>query len=110
MPVRLSSLPRQVVLQCHTNVVAEIGAAGIVFPHINTPEQAAEAVSKCRYPYSGGTRPRAPAALIAGITDGAPPGLSHEKVADRHIAVICEIESKVRTAAPHYLYPTRPLI
>lgn len=72
-----------------------IGAAGIVFPHIDTPEEAALAVSKCRYACSGGDRSLSPSALIAGITDIAPDGLSHTHVADRNIAIICQIESPV---------------
>ncbi|KAF2128276.1 HpcH/HpaI aldolase/citrate lyase family protein [Dothidotthia symphoricarpi CBS 119687] len=70
-------------------------AAGIVFPHIDTPEEAAEAVSKCRYAGSGGDRSLSPCALIQGITDIAPPGSSHDRVADAHIAVICQIESQL---------------
>jgi len=71
----------------------DAGAAGIIFPHIDTPEEAAVAVAKCRYAYSGGERSRSPFALIAGLTDMAPPGSSHERVADENIAVICQIES-----------------
>ena len=77
-----------------------IGAAGIIFPHIDTPEQAAEAVSKCRYACSGGDRSLSPCALIPGITDIAPPGLSHTLVADAHIAVICQVESPVSFPVP----------
>ncbi|KAF8542581.1 HpcH/HpaI aldolase/citrate lyase family protein [Trichophaea hybrida] len=69
------------------------GAAGIIFPHIDTPKEAAKAVAKCRYPYAGGERSLSPSALIAGATDMAPPGSCHEKVADAHIAVIVQIES-----------------
>lgn len=71
------------------------GAAGIIFPHIDTPEDAAIAVSKCRYAYSGGDRSLSPSALIAGVTDIAPPGKSHLHVADENIAVIVQIESQV---------------
>ncbi|GFF51086.1 5-keto-4-deoxy-D-glucarate aldolase [Aspergillus udagawae] len=71
----------------------DAGAGGIIFPHIDTPEQAAEAVSKCRYAYSNGDRSLAPAVLVPGVTDGAPPGSSHERVADDNIAVIIQIES-----------------
>lgn len=71
------------------------GAASIVFPHIDTPDQAAEAVSKCRYASSGGDRSLSTCTLIAGVTDLAPPGSSHTRVADAHIAVICQIESSV---------------
>lgn len=72
-----------------------VGAAGIIFPHIDTPEQAAEAASKCRYASSGGCRSLSPCALVPGITDTAPPGSSHDRVADAHIAVFCQIESQL---------------
>ena len=72
-----------------------LGAAGIIFPHVDTAAQAAACVAKVKYPYSGGERSLSPSALIAGATDMAPPGSSHEIVADRHIAVICQIESTV---------------
>ena len=71
------------------------GAAGIVFPHIDTPEQAAEAARRSRYACSGGDRSLSPSALLQGITDIAPPGMSHTQVADSHVAVICQIESQV---------------
>ncbi|KAF7591673.1 hypothetical protein BBP40_001251 [Aspergillus hancockii] len=71
----------------------DAGAGGIIFPHIDTPEQAAEAVSKCRYAYSNGVRSLAPAVLVPGVTDQAPHGSSHERIADQHIAVIIQIES-----------------
>ncbi|KAJ5911068.1 HpcH/HpaI aldolase/citrate lyase family protein [Penicillium subrubescens] len=71
----------------------DAGAAGIIFPHIDTPEQAAEAVRKCRYAYSGGDRSLAPAVLVPGVTDIAPTGSSHAHVADDNLAVIIQIES-----------------
>ncbi|KAJ5396200.1 uncharacterized protein N7487_010503 [Penicillium crustosum] len=71
----------------------DAGAAGIVFPHVDTAEQAEEAVKLVRYPCSGGHRSLAPATLIPGKTDMAPPGSSPEQVADNNIAVICQIES-----------------
>ncbi|CAD6498768.1 BgTH12-04428 [Blumeria graminis f. sp. triticale] len=79
----------------HSNLLThalDAGASGIIFPHIDTPEEAAEAVRKCRYACSGGDRSLSPSALVAGITDVAP-GSSHERVADANIAVICQIES-----------------
>jgi 2-keto-3-deoxy-L-rhamnonate aldolase RhmA len=81
-------------LTAHTVEIC-IGAGGIVFPHIDTPEEAAEAVKKCRYAYSNGDRSLAPAVLVPGITDIAPQGSSHERVADENIAVIVQIESPV---------------
>ncbi|THC89026.1 hypothetical protein EYZ11_011532 [Aspergillus tanneri] len=72
----------------------DAGAGGIVFPHIDTAEQAAEAVKKSRYASSGGERSLSPSALLQGITDIAPLGMTHTQVADAHIAVICQIESQ----------------
>ncbi|OJJ30831.1 hypothetical protein ASPWEDRAFT_175935 [Aspergillus wentii DTO 134E9] len=71
----------------------DAGAAGIIFPHVDTPDQAAEAVRKSRYACSGGDRSLAPSALIPSIAQLAPPGTSYQQVADNNIAVICQIES-----------------
>ncbi|KAL2758486.1 hypothetical protein ACRALDRAFT_1080299 [Sodiomyces alcalophilus JCM 7366] len=71
----------------------DAGASGIIFPHIDTAAEAAAAVKKVRYEYSGGERSLSPCALLNGITDVAPPGWSAETIADRNIAVICQIES-----------------
>ncbi|PHH91867.1 hypothetical protein CDD83_9961 [Cordyceps sp. RAO-2017] len=71
----------------------DAGAAGIIFPQIDTAAEAAAAVYKVRYAYSGGTRSVSPVALLDGISNMAPPGWTAETVADRNIAVICQIES-----------------
>ncbi|KAF5536871.1 macrophomate synthase [Fusarium mexicanum] len=73
----------------------DAGAAGIVFPQIDTPDQAALAVNKVRHAYSGGSRSVSPIALLDGITNIAPHGWTSETIADRNIAVICQIESTV---------------
>ena len=105
--VHFRSLPPKKAVPSLTFCSKHTGAAGIVFPHIDTPAQAAEAVSKCRYACSGGERSLSPCALVAGITDLAPPGSSHTKVADAHVAVICQIESPVRLSplSPFSCYP-----
>ncbi|KAJ5574003.1 uncharacterized protein N7459_008430 [Penicillium hispanicum] len=71
----------------------DAGASAIVFPQIDTAAQAAAAVYKVRYTYSGGTRSLSPLALLDGITNIAPEGWTAETIADRNIAVICQIES-----------------
>ncbi|KAH7205197.1 macrophomate synthase [Fusarium oxysporum] len=71
----------------------DAGAAGIVFPQVDTPEQAAAAVNKVRHAYSGGSRSISPIALLEGITNIAPEGWTSETIADRNVAVICQIES-----------------
>jgi 2-keto-3-deoxy-L-rhamnonate aldolase RhmA len=92
-----SKIPKYSTVKAdHRIIVPFLGAAGIIFPHIDTAEQAAEAVSKCRYATSGGDRSLSPCALVPGITDTAPPGSTHDLVADSHVAVICQIESRVR--------------
>ncbi|KAM0541945.1 hypothetical protein ACHAPJ_013007 [Fusarium lateritium] len=73
----------------------DAGAAGIVFPQIDTPEQAAAAVNKVRHAYSGGTRSISPLSLLDGITNIAPDGWTSETIADRNVTVICQIESKL---------------
>ncbi|RCI11363.1 hypothetical protein L249_7667 [Ophiocordyceps polyrhachis-furcata BCC 54312] len=77
----------------------DAGAAGIIFPQIETAAEAAVAVQKVRYAYGGGTRSTSPLALLDGITNLAPPGWTAETIADRNIAVICQIESVVRSHA-----------
>lgn len=79
-----------------SNQLTSQGAAGIVFPQIDTAAEAAIAVKKVRYAYGGGTRSLSPIALLNGITNLAPPGHTAETIADRNVAVICQIESVVR--------------
>ncbi|KJZ77310.1 hypothetical protein HIM_03034 [Hirsutella minnesotensis 3608] len=69
------------------------GAAGIIFPQVDTATEASAAVAKVRYAYAGGNRSLSPLALLDGITNTAPPGWTAETIADRNIAVICQIES-----------------
>ncbi|KPA35232.1 macrophomate synthase [Fusarium langsethiae] len=71
------------------------GAGGIVFPQIDTPEQAATAVYKVSHAYNGGMRSISPISLYDGITNIAPEGWTSETIADRNVAVICQIESTV---------------
>ncbi|RDA93070.1 hypothetical protein CP533_0706 [Ophiocordyceps camponoti-saundersi (nom. inval.)] len=71
----------------------DAGAAGIIFPQIESAAEASVAVQKVRYAYGGGTRSTSPLALLDGITNLAPPGWTAETIADRNIAVICQIES-----------------
>ncbi|KAG8666683.1 hypothetical protein FPOAC2_11799 [Fusarium poae] len=73
----------------------DAGAGGIVFPQVDTPEQAAAAVYKVRHAYNGGMRSISPVALYDGITNIAPEGWTSETIADRNVSVICQIESDV---------------
>jgi 2-keto-3-deoxy-L-rhamnonate aldolase RhmA len=87
-----------------------IGAAGIVFPQIDTAADARAAVQKVKYAYGGGNRSISPVALLDGITNIAPPGWTSETIADRNIAVICQIESMVRRRVSLVSQPHRPTI
>ncbi|VUC27976.1 unnamed protein product [Clonostachys rosea] len=84
----------------------DAGAAGIVFPQIETASQARAAVKKVRYAYSGGDRSVSPVALLDGITNIAPPGWTAETVADRNIAVICQIENVLGIENAHAIAKT----
>ena len=75
------------------------GAAGIIFPQIESAAAASEAVAKVRYAYGGGNRSLSPLALLHGITNTAPAGWTAETIADRNIAVICQIENMVRAVS-----------
>jgi 2-keto-3-deoxy-L-rhamnonate aldolase RhmA len=66
-----------------------------VFPQVDTVAQAEAAVYKVRHAYSGGNRSISPIALFDGVTNVAPTGWTSETIADRNIAVICQIESAV---------------
>lgn len=72
------------------------GSSGIIFPQVDTAAEAAAAVEKVRYAYGNGTRSLSPLALVDGDSITAPPGWTPETIADRNIAVICQIESTVR--------------
>uniref|UniRef100_A0A0B7JT47 HpcH/HpaI aldolase/citrate lyase domain-containing protein n=1 Tax=Bionectria ochroleuca TaxID=29856 RepID=A0A0B7JT47_BIOOC len=81
-------------------------AAGIIFPQIETAAEARAAAKKVRYAYSGGDRSVSPVALLDGITNIAPPGWTAETVADRNIAVICQIESVLGIENAHAIAKT----
>ncbi|CAH0038207.1 unnamed protein product [Clonostachys solani] len=84
----------------------DAGAAGIIFPQIETATEARAAVKKVRYAYSGGDRSVSPVALLDGITNIAPPGWTAETVADKNIAVICQIENVLGIENAHAIAKT----
>jgi 4-hydroxy-2-oxoheptanedioate aldolase len=67
--------------------VLDAGARGVIFPTIDTPQQAADAVAMCRYPPNG-RRSWGPARLALGD-----PGYSIER-ADDEVVVIVMVESR----------------
>lgn len=67
--------------------VLDAGARGVIFPTIDTPQQAADAVAMCRYPPNG-RRSWGPARLAL-----ADPGYNPER-ADDEVLVIVMVESR----------------
>jgi 2-keto-3-deoxy-L-rhamnonate aldolase RhmA len=102
LPHALDAGKRRWTMNQPTNVHTDSGqgAAGIIFPQVDTPAQAEAAVYKVRHAYSGGNRSISPLALYDGLTNLAPPGWTSETIADRNIAVICQIESAVSPLRP----------
>ena len=73
--------------------VMDMGALGVIFPFVSTPEQAMLAASACRYPPQGG---RGSGAGLATFRWPAPGG--YYDFADKNIAVITNIEDTTAMA------------
>jgi 4-hydroxy-2-oxoheptanedioate aldolase len=84
--VRIEYLDSRIV-----NRVLDAGARGVIFPTIDTAQQAADAVAMCRYPPNGG-RSWGPARLAL-----AHPGYSTE-LADDEVVCIVMVESEAGLA------------
>ncbi|KAJ7037856.1 Pyruvate/Phosphoenolpyruvate kinase-like domain-containing protein [Mycena alexandri] len=69
----------------------DAGAGGIIVPHVETAEEVAAVAAACRYPPLG-HRSFSPF-IIPGVTDKTPPGESIYSIANKHIAIIPQIES-----------------
>ncbi|KAJ7104364.1 Pyruvate/Phosphoenolpyruvate kinase-like domain-containing protein [Mycena belliarum] len=70
----------------------DAGAGGIIIPHVETAEEVAAIVAACRYPPLG-HRGLSPATFIPGITDTTPAGETIYSIANKHVAIIPQIES-----------------
>ncbi|KAJ6459029.1 Pyruvate/Phosphoenolpyruvate kinase-like domain-containing protein [Mycena sanguinolenta] len=68
------------------------GAGGIIVPHIDTVEDAQGIIDACRFPPIG-HRSFPPFTFIAGVTDTTRDGESVFSLANRHVAIIPQIES-----------------
>ncbi|KAK7045267.1 2,4-dihydroxyhept-2-ene-1,7-dioic acid aldolase [Favolaschia claudopus] len=68
------------------------GAGGIMIPHIETAKDVAQIIGACRYAPIG-HRSSAPFTFIPGVTDITPQGQTPFSLANRHIAIIPQIES-----------------
>ncbi|KAJ7449245.1 Pyruvate/Phosphoenolpyruvate kinase-like domain-containing protein [Mycena latifolia] len=72
----------------------DAGAGGIIIPHIETAEEVAEVVAACRFPPIG-HRSYPPFTFIPGLTDATPAGESIYSLANKHVAIIPQIESRL---------------
>ncbi|KAJ6479400.1 Pyruvate/Phosphoenolpyruvate kinase-like domain-containing protein [Mycena vitilis] len=70
------------------------GAGGIIIPHIETVEDMNEVISACRFPPAG-HRSFPPFTFIPGVTDTTPAGETIFSVANKHVAIIPQIESQL---------------
>ncbi|KAJ7471311.1 Pyruvate/Phosphoenolpyruvate kinase-like domain-containing protein [Mycena galericulata] len=72
----------------------DAGAGGIIVPHIDTVEEMKEVIAACRFAPLG-HRSFPPFTLIPGVTDITPEGESVFSLANKHVAIIPQIESRV---------------
>ncbi|KAF7303689.1 2,4-dihydroxyhept-2-ene-1,7-dioic acid aldolase [Mycena indigotica] len=85
----------------------DAGAGGVILPHIETTEEITAAVNACRFPPEG-HRSFPPftfacifsvlllslnSGQIPGLTDATPPGETVYTIANKHIAIIPQVES-----------------
>nr|GAT43350.1 2,4-dihydroxyhept-2-ene-1,7-dioic acid aldolase [Mycena chlorophos] len=71
----------------------DAGAGGIIVPHIETVEEMHEVINACRFPPIG-HRSYPPFTFIDGVTDRAPEGKTVFSVANEHVAIIPQVESR----------------
>ncbi|KAJ7653157.1 Pyruvate/Phosphoenolpyruvate kinase-like domain-containing protein [Mycena polygramma] len=71
----------------------DAGAGGIIIPHIETVEEVAAVIGACRFPPTG-HRSFPPFTFISGVTDTTPEGESVYSLANKHVAIIPQIESR----------------
>ncbi|KAK7052449.1 2,4-dihydroxyhept-2-ene-1,7-dioic acid aldolase [Favolaschia claudopus] len=75
----------------------DAGAGGLILPHIETAEEVAAVAKACRFPPEG-HRSYPPFTFLPGVTDATPPGETVYSLANKHIAIIPQIESRVGIA------------
>ncbi|KAF8218212.1 Pyruvate/Phosphoenolpyruvate kinase-like domain-containing protein [Mycena galopus ATCC 62051] len=78
----------------HMAWALDAGAGGIIIPHTETVEDVAAVVGACRFPPAG-HRSFPPFTFLPGVTDATPEGESLYSLANKHIALIPQIESRV---------------
>ncbi|KAJ7710580.1 Pyruvate/Phosphoenolpyruvate kinase-like domain-containing protein [Mycena rosella] len=72
----------------------DAGAGGIIVPHLETVDEMKAVISACRFPPIG-HRSFPPFTYLPGVTDTTPEGESVFSLANKHIALIPQIESRL---------------
>ncbi|KAJ6567678.1 Pyruvate/Phosphoenolpyruvate kinase-like domain-containing protein [Mycena vulgaris] len=72
----------------------DAGAGGIIVPHLETVEEMKEVIATCRFPPIG-HRSFPPFTFLPGVTDATPEGESVFSLANKHVAIIPQIESRL---------------
>ncbi|KAJ7832200.1 Pyruvate/Phosphoenolpyruvate kinase-like domain-containing protein, partial [Mycena leptocephala] len=72
----------------------DAGAGGIIVPHLETVEEMKAVIAACRFPPIG-HRSFPPFSYIPGVTDTVPPGETIFSLANQHVAIIPQIESRL---------------
>nr|GAT52016.1 2,4-dihydroxyhept-2-ene-1,7-dioic acid aldolase [Mycena chlorophos] len=70
----------------------DAGAGGIILPHVETTEEVDAAAHACRFPPEG-HRSFPPFTFIPGVTDTTPSGETVYTLANKHVAIIPQVES-----------------
>ncbi|KAJ7318116.1 Pyruvate/Phosphoenolpyruvate kinase-like domain-containing protein [Mycena albidolilacea] len=71
----------------------DAGAGGIIIPHLETVQEMKEVINACRFPPIG-HRSFPPFSFIPGVTDTTPEGETVFSLANKHVAIIPQIESR----------------
>ncbi|KAJ7026148.1 Pyruvate/Phosphoenolpyruvate kinase-like domain-containing protein [Mycena alexandri] len=72
----------------------DAGAGGLILPHLETVEEMKDAIAACYFPPIG-HRSFPPFSFIPGVTDTTPETESIFSLANKHITIIPQIESRV---------------
>ncbi|KAJ7148661.1 Pyruvate/Phosphoenolpyruvate kinase-like domain-containing protein [Mycena crocata] len=72
----------------------DAGAGGIIVPHMESAEEMKNVIAACRFPPVG-RRSFPPFTFLPGVNDATPAGDTVFTLANRHVAIIPQIESAV---------------
>ncbi|KAJ6617579.1 Pyruvate/Phosphoenolpyruvate kinase-like domain-containing protein [Mycena sp. CBHHK59/15] len=71
----------------------DAGAGGVIIPHMETAEEMEAVVAACRFPPIG-HRSYPPFTFLPGVNDHTPEGETVFSLANKHVAIIPQIESR----------------